>query len=191
MGVISVMYLFGFKYEMMLGKYDMEGVVNLLEVVVGFEFYKEFYKILMFLGYMDSYMEQLFDVFKFGQVVMVMNWFVFFLGFYVDLDIGGDKIGFFVNLGQVKEVLILGGQGIFVVVYFDKQDVVFEYIKWFVQLFVQSKWWVFGGYFCYVSVLNDLNFVDSVLFVFDFLFVMDGVMDFWQEFVYVELLFVM
>ena len=37
------------------------------------------------------------DAFKSGQVAMQMNFFAFFPGLYKDPNVGGDKIGFFVN----------------------------------------------------------------------------------------------
>ena len=191
MGATSSMYPFGFKYEMTPGKYDMEGAVNSPEAVAGLEFYKELYKTATPPGYTDSYMEQSLDAFKSGQVAMAMNWFAFFPGLYADPDTGGDKIGFFVNPGQAKEASTLGGQGISVVAYSDKQEAALEYIKWFAQPSVQSKWWDLGGYSCHVSVLNDPSFADSAPFASDFLLAMDGVMDFWQEPAYAELLLAM
>ena len=52
----------------------------------------------------------------------------------------------------------LGGQGISVVSYSDKQDEALEYIKWFAQPDVQKKWWSLGGYSCHKAVLLDPGF---------------------------------
>jgi multiple sugar transport system substrate-binding protein len=119
---------------------------------------------------------------------MAMNWFAFFPGLYKDPEVGGDKIGFFVNPGQMVEASTLGGQGISVVSYSDKQDEALAYVKWFAQPDVQKKWWSLGGYSCHVAVLNDPSFPDSQPFAADFLNAMGGVRDFWQEPVYAELL---
>ena len=62
------------------------------------------------------------DAYKSGQVAMQMNWFAFFPGIAKDEDVGGDKSGFFVNPAQKVEASTLGGQGISVVAYSDKQD---------------------------------------------------------------------
>ena len=43
---------------------------------------------------------------------MMMNWFAFFPGLYKDPNVGGDKIGFFVNPREKFEGTQLGGQGI-------------------------------------------------------------------------------
>ncbi len=191
MGATGALYAWGFKYENTPGKYDMQGAVNSPEAVEALEFYKEFYKTATPPGYTDSYMEQGLDAFKSGQVAMAMNWFAFFPGLYKDPNVGGDKIGFFVNPPQNKAASTLGGQGISVVAYSDKQDAALAYIKWFAQPDVQAKWWALGGYSCHNSVLNDPAFKDSQPFAADFLDAMGGVQDFWQEPAYAELLLAM
>ncbi len=191
MGATGALYAWGFQYETEPGTYQMDGAVNSPEAVEALEFYKEFYKTATPPGYTDSYMEQGLDAFKSGQVAMAMNWFAFFPGLYQDPDVGGDKIGFFVNPAQNKAASTLGGQGISVVAYSDKQEAALEYIKWFAQPDVQAKWWALGGYSCHVSVLNDPGFKDSQPFAADFLEAMGGVQDFWQEPAYAELLLAM
>ena len=64
----------------------------------------------------NAYMQEGLDAFKSGQVAMMMNWFAFFPGLYKDPNVGGDKIGFFVNPGEKAKGSQLGGQGISVVV---------------------------------------------------------------------------
>ena len=191
MGATSAMYPFNFKYEMTPGKYDMEGAVNSPDSVAGLEFYKSVYDCCTPPGYTDSYMQESLDAFKSGQVAMAMNWFAFFPGLYKDPEVGGDKIGFFVNPGQLVEASTLGGQGISVVSYSDKQEEALAYIKWFAQPDVQKKWWSLGGYSCHVAVLDDPSFPDSQPFAADFLLAMGGVKDFWQEPAYAELLLAM
>jgi multiple sugar transport system substrate-binding protein len=188
MGATSALYSWGFKYENTPGKYDMAGAVNSPEAIEALEFYKALYKCCTPPGYTDSYMSQGLDAFKSGQVALAMNWFAFFPGLYKDENVGGDKIGFFVNPAQNVAASTLGGQGISVVAYSDKKDAALEYIKWFAQPGVQAKWWSLGGYSCHKSVLNDPSFPDSQPFAADFLLAMDGVKDFWQEPAYAELL---
>ena len=77
--------------------YDMEGFVNSADAVKGLEFYKALYKCCTPPGYTNAYMQEGLDAFKSGQVAMQMNWFAFFPGLYKDPNVGGDKIGFFVN----------------------------------------------------------------------------------------------
>ena len=191
MGVTSALYPWGFKYENTPGKYDMEGAVNSAEAVEALEFYKELYKTATPPGYTNSYMGESLDAFKSGQVAMAMNWFAFFPGLYADPDTGGDKIDFFVNPPQNNAGSTLGGQGISVVSYSEKQDASLEYIKWFSDPAVQAKWWSVGGYSAHNSVLNSDTFADSAPFASDFLTAMDDVQDFWQEPAYAELLLAM
>ncbi|WP_306029108.1 ABC transporter substrate-binding protein [Stappia sp. MMSF_3263] len=191
MGATGALYAWGFKYENTPGKYDMEGAVNSPEAVEALEFYKELYKCCTAPGYTDSYMQESLDSFKSGQVAMAMNWFAFFPGLYKDEQVGGDKIGFFVNPGQNVEASTLGGQGISVISYSDKKEQALKYIKWFAQPEVQAKWWSLGGYSAHNSVLNDPGFKDSQPFAADFLVAMGGVQDFWQEPAYAELLLAM
>ena len=189
MGVTGALYPFGFKYENTPGKYDMEGAVNSPEAVAGLEFYKELYKNTP-PGYTNAYMGETLDAFKSGQVAMGMNWFAFFPGLAQDAALDG-KIDFSVNPPQKVAASTLGGQGISVVAYSDKQDAALQYIKWFAKPDVQAKWWKLGGYSCSNAVLNDPGFKDSTVFAADFLEAMGGVQDFWQEPVYAELLLAM
>ena len=191
MGVTSAMYPWGFKYENTPGKYDMDGAVNSSAAVEALEFYKEFYKTATPPGYTNAYMGESLDAFKSGQVAMAMNWFAFFPGLYADPNTGGDKIEFFVNPPQNQAGSTLGGQGISVVAYSEKQDAALEDIKWFSDPAVQAKWWELGGYSAHNSVLQDPGFVKSQPFAADFLEAMDGVQDFWQEPAYAELLLAM
>ncbi|MFN3614404.1 MAG: ABC transporter substrate-binding protein [Rubrimonas sp.] len=191
MGALGTMFAWGFRFENEPGSYDMEGAVNSPEAVEALEFYKELYKCCTPPGYTNAYMEQSLDAFKSGQVAMAMNWFAFFPGLYADPDTGGDRIDFFVNPGQNVQASMLGGQGISVVAYSQKQDAALEYIKWFAQPEVQARWWALGGYSAHNSVLNDPGFTASQPFAADFLQAMENVQDFWQEPAYAELLLAM
>lgn len=191
MGVTGALYPWGFKNENTPGKYDMEGAVNSPEAVEAIEFYKEFYKTATPPGYDNAYMEQSLDAFKSGQVAMAMNWFAFFPGLYADPDTGGEHIDFFVNPPQNAAGSTLGGQGISVVAYSEKQDAALEYIKWFAQPDVQKKWWSMGGYSRHKAVLDGPGFKDTAPFAGDFLEATGGVQDFWQEPAYASLLLAM
>ena len=188
MGVTAALYSWGFQYEDPKNPYHMDGFVNSKESVEGLQFYKDLYKCCTPPGYTDSYMQEGLDAFKSGQVAMQMNWFAFFPGLYKDENVGGDRIGFFVNPKQNVEASTLGGQGISVVAYSDNQEGALKYIKWFAQADVQKKWWSLGGYSCHKAVLGDPNFASTAPFAADFLKAMSGVKDFWQEPTYAELL---
>ena len=121
MGVTNVLYDWGFKYEDPKKPYAMQGFVNSPEAVKGLEFYKALYKCCTAPGMTNAYMQEGLDAFKSGQVAMQMNWFAFFPGLYKDPNVGGDKIGFFVNPAEKYHATQLGGQGISVVSYSNKR----------------------------------------------------------------------
>ncbi len=188
MGVTNVLYDYGFKYENPKKPYDMEGFVNSADAVKGLEFYKELYKCCTPPGLTNAYMQEGLDAFKSGQVAMQMNFFAFFPGLYKDPNVGGEKIGFFVNPSGKEHATQLGGQGISVVSYSPNRDAALQYIKWFATKDIQQKWWNLGGYTCLRAVLEDPAFPKSAPFAGDFLKSMSIVKDFWAEPSYASLL---
>ncbi|MCB1487951.1 MAG: extracellular solute-binding protein [Bauldia sp.] len=188
MGVTAALYAWGFQYQNPDKPYEMEGYVNSADAVAALEFYKELYKCCTPPGYSDAYMQEGLDAFKSGQVAMMMNWFAFWPGMYKDENVGGDKIGFFVNPMEKVPASTLGGQGISVVAYSDKQDDALKYIKWFAKPEVQKKWQELGGVSTAKAVLLDPDYPNSSPYAADFLVAMGQVQDFWQEPAYAELL---
>lgn len=188
MGATSALYPFGMKYEQSPGSYEIEGAINSPDAVKGLEFYKYLYDHITPPGHSDAYMVANLDAYKSGQVAMQMNFFAFFPGIAKDDAVGGDKSGFFVNPSQKIAASTLGGQGISVVSYSDKQDDALKYIKWFAQKDVQDKWWSLGGASCNKEVLGAPGFATSTRYAAEYLKAMGQVMDFWQEPTYAELL---
>jgi len=188
MGVTNVLYNWGFQYDNPKKPYEMDGFVNSADAAKGLDFYKELYKCCTAPGMTNAYMQEGLDAFKSGQVAMMMNWFAFFPGLYKDPNVGGDKIGFFVNPAEKDHFTQLGGQGISVVAYSDHRDDALSYLKWFAQPEVQKKWWALGGYSCLRAVLEDPGFPKSAPFAQQFLDSMGIVKDFWAEPAYAELL---
>lgn len=191
MGVTAALYAGGMEYQDPKSPYHMDGFVNSSGAVKALESYKDLYKCCTPPGYTNSYMQENLDAFKSGQVAMMMNWFAFFPGLYKDENTGGEHIGFFVNPKGAIEASTLGGQGMSVVSYSDKQDSALQYIKWFASADVQKKWWSLGGYSCLKAVLEAPDFAGSAPFASDFLRAMSGVKDFWQEPSYAQLLLAM
>jgi multiple sugar transport system substrate-binding protein len=192
MGVTNVLYDWNFQYEDPKNPYKMEGFVNSADAAAGLEFYKALYKCCTPPGLTNAYMQEGLDAFKSGQVAMQMNWFAFFPGLYKDPNVGGDKIGFFVNpAGPKAHFTQLGGQGISVVAYSEHKADALQYIKWFAQPNVQQKWWELGGYSAHKAVVQAAGFQKSAPFAPDFLKSMEIVEDFWAEPSYAELLLAM
>jgi multiple sugar transport system substrate-binding protein len=104
--------------------------------------------------------------------------------------VGSGKTGYLVNpAGPEGEKFVqLGGQGISVMSYSNKQAAALEYIKWFAQPDVQAKWWKAGGYSCLRSVVEAPGFATSQPSAQTFLASMAIVKDFWAELTYADLL---
>ena len=187
MGATAAMYAWGMEYENPNKPYDMEGYFNSPQAVEAVEFYRKLYEDCAPPGHSDAYMVANLDAYKSGQVAFQMNWYAFWPGVSKE-DSDGRVSGFFANPKQNVAAATLGGQGISVVKYSDKQDLALEYIKWFARPDVQQKWWDLGGYSCHNDVLNSPSFPTSTVYAQGFLDSMGIVKDFWQEPTFVELM---
>ena len=187
MGVTAAMYAWGMEYENPNKPYDMEGYFNSPQAVEAVEFYRKLYEDCAPPGHSDAYMVANLDAYKSGQVAFQMNWYAFWPGVSKE-DSNGRVSGFFANPSQNVSAATLGGQGISVVKYSDKQDLALEYIKWFARPDVQQKWWDLGGYSCHNDVLDSPSFPTSTVYAQGFLDSMGIVKDFWQEPTFVELM---
>ena len=189
MGVTNALYNYGFKYENPDKPYDLEGYVNSPGAIEGLEFYKALYDCCTPPGSSDWYMSENIDAYKSGQVAMQMNFAFIWPGVESDPNVGGGKSGYFANpAGPGGHFAQLGGQGISVVAYSDKQEAALEYIKWFAQPEVQKKWWQSGGYSALRAVVEDPGFASSQPYAQTFLDSMAIVKDFWAEPAYASLL---
>ena len=120
---------------------------------------------------------------------MQMNFAFIWPGVEADENVGGGNSGYFPNpAGPAGQFAQLGGQGISVVAYSDKQDARLEYIQWFAQPDVQQRWWDLGGASALRSVVEDPDFATSQPYAQTFLDSMAIVKDFWAEPAYADLL---
>ena len=189
MGVTNALYNYGFKYENPDKPYDLEGYVNSEGAVAGLEFYKSLYDCCTPPGSSDWYMSENIDAYKSGQVAMQMNFAFIWPGVESDPNVGRGNSGYFPNpAGPGGQFAQLGGQGISVVAYSEKQAAALEYIKWFAQPKVQTKWWEAGGYSALRAVVEDPGFATSQPYAQTFLDSMAIVKDFWAEPAYASLL---
>jgi multiple sugar transport system substrate-binding protein len=188
MGVTSAMYANGMQYVNPQKPYDMRGFINSKSAVEALQAYKEFYDCCTPPGHSNAYMAENLDTYRSGQVAMQMNFIAFFPGIAKDPLVGGEKTGFFVNPKMSAVGATLGGQGISVVKYSEKQELALAYLKWFAQPLIQQKWWDLGGFSCHKSVLDNPGFANSTAYAQVFLESMKIVKDFWQEPSYAALL---
>ncbi len=190
MGVMDVLYSYGFEYDNPDKPYELEGFVNSADSVAGLEFYKALYDCCTPPGSSDAYMSENIDAYKSGQVALQMNFAFIWPGIHADAKVGGDKSGYFPNPAGPggKQFAQLGGQGISVVSASEKQATALEYIKWFAQPEIQAKWWSLGGYSALRAVVEDPGFATSQPYAQTFLDSMAIVKDFWAEPSYASLL---
>ncbi|UWQ18252.1 ABC transporter substrate-binding protein [Jannaschia sp. M317] len=192
MGVTNALYNYGFLYEDPENPYQMDGFVNSQGAVAGLEYYKALYDAATPPGSSNWYMGENIDAYKSGQVAMQMNFAFIWPGVEADPNVGGGKSGYFPNpAGPAGQFAQLGGQGISVVAYSEKQDAALEYIEWFAQPEVQARWWELGGYSALRAVVEDPDFVTSQPYAQTFLDSMAIVKDFWAEPAYADLLIAM
>ena len=114
--------------------------------------------------------------------------FAFFPGLYKDPNVGGDKIGFFVNPGEKVHASQLGGQGISVVSYSPNQDEALQYIKWFASADDAEEVVVARRLFLRQGGAERSGLPADAPFAADFLDSMGEVKDFWAEPSYAQLL---
>jgi multiple sugar transport system substrate-binding protein len=189
MGVTNALYNYGFLYENPEKPYDLEGFVNSAGAVAGLEFYKELYDTATPPGSSNWYMGENIDAYRSGQVALQMNFAFIWPGVEADPNVGGGKSGYFPNpAGPAGQFAQLGGQGISVVAYSDKQDAALEYIQWFAQPEIQARWWELGGYSALRAVVEDPGFASSQPYAQTFLDSMAIVKDFGAEPAYADLL---
>lgn len=189
MGVTNALYNYGFQYENPDQPYDIDGFVNSDGAVAGLEYYKELYDTATPPGSSNWYMGENIDAYKSGQVALQMNFAFIWPGVEADPNVGGGKSGYFPNpAGPEGQYAQLGGQGISVVAYSEKQDAALEYIQWFAQPEIQARWWELGGYSALRAVVEDPGFASSQPYAQTFLDSMAIVKDFWAEPAYADLL---
>ena len=192
MGVTNALYNYGFEYGNPGNPYELDGYVNSPEAAAGLEYYKELYDCCTAPGSSDWYMSESIDAYKSGQVALQMNFAFIWPGVHADPNVGGNRSGYFPNpAGPDGHFAQLGGQGISVVSYSDSQDAALDYIKWFAQPEIQSRWWELGGYSALRAVVEDPGFAQSQPYAQTFLDSMAIVKDFWAEPAYASLLLAM
>jgi multiple sugar transport system substrate-binding protein len=191
MGVTNTMYAYGMDYMNPKKAYDLKGFINGAGAVKGLQVYKELYDTVTPPGHSNAYMGENLDSYRSGQVAMQMNFIAFFPGISKDPQVGGEKTGFFaIPKGTVSHAQ-LGGQGISVVKYSDKQEMALEYMKWFAQPAIQEGWWKGGGFTCLNSILNQPGFAKSTSYAQVFQDSMKIVKDFPADPSYAQLLLAM
>ena len=193
MGVTDVLYAWGFQYENPNKPYDMDGFVNSPDAVEGARVLQGPLRLLHAARATPTpTCRKASTPSSRARWPCMMNWFAFFPGLYKDPDVGGDKIGFFVNpTAEGRGFARSAGRA----------------SRWWPtptsrrtrsntssgspQPDVQKKWWSLGGYLLLQGGAARPGFPTSAP-VRRRLPEGDGdVKDFWQEPAYAELLLAM
>jgi len=166
--------------------YQVDGLLNSKGSIAGIEFYKKLYSHDP-PGFGDAFYIKTNDAFCAGIVPMVSN----FYGFFPALankatNPYADVTGYFACPpqkgvdGKVRQHAALAGQGASMVSYSKKQDLVYKWMKWFIQPEVQMKWAKLGGCSTMKSVLDSDEFLNAAPFNPSFRTSLTIMKDFWS-----------
>jgi len=170
--------------------YKVDGVVNSPEAVAALEMYRELY------GFTPPNWGKVFfqednQAITEGLAAMSMNYFAFFPALANEATNPNAKVtGYFANpAGPTgKQHAALGGQGVSIITYSQKQAESLKFLEWFIREDVQKKWADLGGYTCNAKVLESAEFRNATPYNEAFYQSMFIVKDFWAVPEYAELL---
>ncbi|PDT75777.1 extracellular solute-binding protein [Sinorhizobium sp. BJ1] len=182
-----------FSYGGELGDYEtykVDGFINSDKAVAALEFYRELYKFTP-PGWANSKFPEENQAITEGLAAMSMNYFAFFPALINEAANPNAKgTGFFANPAGPNgdQFAALGGQGISIISYSQKQDEAFKFLEWLIKDDTQKKWAELGGYSCSATVLRSDAFQHATPYNKAFYETMFKVKDFWAVPEYAELL---
>ncbi len=183
--------LFGYGGE--LGDYStykVDGIINSDSNVAALELYRELY------GFTPPNWGKVFfqednQAITEGLAAMSMNYFAFFPALANSAtNPNAEVTGYFANPAGPTGArhAALGGQGISVVTYSQKQEESLKFLEWFVREDVQKRWAELGGYTTNAKILESEEFRNATPYNEAFFQTMFMVKDFWAVPEYAELL---
>jgi multiple sugar transport system substrate-binding protein len=170
------------------------GVVNSQQNIDALQYYRDLYACCQYPGGNNAFYTETNDAMISGQAAMAMNYFAFFPALVNQGTNANyfDKMGFFANpLGPTGAGgAALGGQGMSIIKYIspERQQAAMDFIKWFGQESIQTKWAELGGYTCNANVLKTDAFLKATPYNPAFATTMTFVKDFWNIPIYGQLL---
>ncbi len=174
--------------------YEVDGLLNSEGAIAGIEYYHELFQFVP-PGFGDAFFIKTNDAFVAGIVPMTTNYFAFFPGLANEAtNPYAADTGYFACPPQVgpdgeeRQFAALGGQGLSVVAYSEKQDLAFQYLTWFVKEETQMEWAKLGGYTCHAGVLESDEFLNATPYNPAFKVSMEIFKDWWACPEYDELL---
>jgi multiple sugar transport system substrate-binding protein len=192
MGVEQTIFTYGGE----LGDYatgKVEGILNSPENVEALELYRELYKFTP-PNWTQAFFAENNQAFTEGLVAMMMNYFAFFPALANEAtNPHAANTGYFANPAGPNgdQHAALGGQGISIVAYSDKQEESKKFLEWFIQADVQKRWAELGGYTAHSATLESEEFLNATPYNRAFAESMVIVKDFWAVPVFADMLFQM
>jgi multiple sugar transport system substrate-binding protein len=188
MGVTSALYAWGVAYETRPGNHVSAGAFNSPAAAEALAFYRDLYECCTPRHQQNVNVGETFEAFRDGQVAMAMNFFAFFPLIEREPRLA-EVTGYFANPAMKAAGATLGGQGMSIVSYSQKQDMARMFLKWFARADIQKRWWQAGGFSCHNAVLNDPDFDQFAPYARGLRESLAMVRDFWQSPHYRELLY--
>jgi multiple sugar transport system substrate-binding protein len=170
--------------------YKVDGHINSEKAVAALDAYKELYKFTP-PGWAKTFFVEDNQAITENLAAMSMNFFAFFPSLINEASNPNAKnTGFFANPAgpHGDQFAALGGQGISVVSYSQKQDEAMKFLEWFIKDSTQKRWAELGGYTCSQAVLKSAEFQNATPYNKAFYETMFKVKDFWAVPEYAELL---
>ena len=192
MGVEQTIFTYGGE----LGDYaagKAEGVLNSPQNVEALELYRELYTYTP-PNWTQAFFAENNQAFTEGLVAMAMNYFAFFPALADEAtNPHAANTGYFANPAGPNgdHHAALGGQGISIVAYSDKQEASRKFLEWFIQEDVQKRWAELGGYTAHSATLESDEFLNATPYNRAFAESMVIVKDFWAVPVFADMLFQM
>ncbi len=185
-----------FTYGGDLGDYatrQVDGILNSPANVQALEAYRKLYTFTP-PNWTQAFFVENNQAFTEGLVAMNMNYFAFFPALANSaLNPHADNTGYFANPPGPNghQHAALGGQGISIVTYSEKQEESVKFLEWFIRDDVQKRWGELGGYTCSAAVLNSDEFLNATPYNQAFADSMKIVKDFWAVPEFADMLFQM
>ncbi len=182
-----------FSYGAELGNfetYEVDGYINSPEAVQALEDYKRLYSYTP-PGWAKTFFVENNQAITENLAAMSMNYFAFFPALLNEAtNPNAANTGFFSNPAGPTgaKFAALGGQGISIVSYSDKQEESMKFLEWFIRDDVQKRWAELGGYTASAAVLESEEFRTATPYNEAFYQTMFVVKDFWAVPEFAELL---
>ena len=170
--------------------YKVDGIVNSDKAIAALDAYRELYGFTP-PGWSKTFFVENNQAITEGLAAMSMNYFAFFPALLNEAtNPHAANTGFFANPAGPSgdRFAALGGQGISVVAYSEKQEESMKFLQWFIKDETQKRWAELGGYTASAKVLESPEFRNATPYNEAFYQTMFIVKDFWAVPEFAELL---